>query len=53
VPEPATEQPATKPSVITPTKPPAARASKCSVEQVLKMKAMALTDEQIRAACPD
>lgn len=53
LPEPATEQPATKPSVTTPTKPPAARASKCSVEQVLKMKAMALTDEQIRAACPD
>jgi hypothetical protein len=26
---------------------------KCSVEQVLKMKAMALTDEQIRAACPE
>lgn len=53
MPEPVTEQPATKPAVTAPTKAPPARASKCTVEQVLKMKAMALTDEQIRAACPD
>lgn len=46
------EQPTTKSLPTTPTKPPA-RATKCSVEQVLKMKAMALTDEQIRAACPE
>lgn len=49
------EAPAARDAPVSPSpvKRPSPAPPKCSVDQVLQMKAMALTDEQIRAACPE